>query len=149
MSADPTERKIMMMNKMRVYDPFREMENFFAPFRAVDLRTSRAFRTDIRDTGKAYELEAELPGFAKEDIALDIEDDILTIRAEHSENCEKNDEDGRYLCRERSWGSYERRFDLSGVDQDEIRAKYENGILQLTLPKRQPTAPQTRRLTID
>ena len=143
-------------NRARVYDPFREMENFFAPFRAMEDRV-RAFRTDIRETEDAYELDAELPGFAKEDIALDLQDDVLTIHAEKNE-CRDNGENGqnepdeakyRYLCRERTVCAYERRFDLFGVDQDAIRAKYENGILHLTMPKSKPVQPETKHLTIE
>lgn len=107
-----------------------------------------AFRTDIRDTGDAFVLEAELPGFKKEDIALDLKDGILTISAAHEEKSEDKDEKGTYIRRERKYGSFNRSFDVTGIDENGITAAYENGVLVLTLPKAKPVEPEARRIAI-
>ena len=107
-----------------------------------------AFRTDIRDQGDKFLLEAELPGFNKEDISLELKDGILTIKAEHKESAEDTGDKGEYLRRERRYGSFARSFDVSGIDEAGITAAYNNGILELTLPKQVPVEPETRQIAI-
>ena len=108
-----------------------------------------AFRADIRDMGDKFLLEAELPGFNKEDIDLALKDGILTIKAEHKESQDEKDEKGEYLRRERRYGSFARSFDVSGIDETAITAAYNNGILELTLPKQVPVEPETRQIAIN
>ncbi|NCE64361.1 Hsp20/alpha crystallin family protein [Pseudoflavonifractor sp. 524-17] len=108
-----------------------------------------AFRTDIRDGGTQFVLEAELPGFRKEDIKLDLKDGILTISAEHTEKKEEKDGKGQYIRRERRYGSFSRSFDVTGIDESGITAAYRDGILELCLPKAKPVLPEARRITIE
>ena len=108
----------------------------------------RDFKTDIRDNGESYLLEAELPGFKKEDIAVNLEGDTLTIRAERSDSTEEKDSKGNYIKRERVYGSFSRSFDMTGIRTEDIAAAYEDGILKLTLPKKQETLPASRKLEI-
>lgn len=107
------------------------------------------FRTDIRDNGDSFVLESELPGFAKEDISLDVKDGILTISARHDQTREEKDEKGAYIRQERRCGSFQRSFDISGIDEGAITAAYQNGVLELTLPKARPTPPESRRIAIE
>ena len=107
-----------------------------------------AFRTDIRDQGDKFLLEAELPGFQKEEISLELKDGILTIRAEHKESEEEQAKKGEYVRRERRYGSFARTFDVSGIDERGIAAAYHNGILELPQPKQAPVVPQARQITI-
>ena len=107
-----------------------------------------AFRTDIRDSGDSYLLEAELPGFKKEDISLDLKEGILTITASHSETSEEKDEKGSYIRRERKYGSFQRSFDVTGIETGGITAAYENGVLAVSLPKAKPVEPETTRIQI-
>ena len=112
-------------------DPFFDFDRrFFAPAKA----TPSSFKTDIKDNGDSFLLEAELPGFKKEDISLDIDGDILTLTAKRTES--KEEKDGKYLRRERSYGEYSRSFDISEINVEKADATYENGILTLTLPKK-------------
>lgn len=122
------------------YNPFRELE---AMERALFSTQRTTMRTDITDQGDAYLLEAELPGYEKKDISLEVLEDTLTIRAERRE--EK--EDTKYLHSERSWGVCQRRFDLTGIKADKIKAKYKDGVLRVTLPKEEKAMPM--RLEID
>ena len=127
----------------------------FDPFRMLDemdrrLMTSvpavTAFRTDVLDTGDAFKLECELPGFKKEDIKLDVENDCLTISAERK--AETKDEKENYVKRERVYGSFTRCFDVSGINVDGIEASYTDGMLNVTLPKKAAEIPASRRLEI-
>lgn len=137
----PFERR----NSMARFDPFRELENFEKSFFGD---FGGGFRTDIKDKGDHFELEADLPGVKKEDIAVDIDGDCLTISAQrNSQREEKNDQE-QYVRRERSYGSYSRSFDISNVKSEEISGSYENGVLKLVLPKRSPTGSASRRLDI-
>lgn len=130
---------------MARFDPFRELENFEKSFFGD---FGGGFRTDIKDKGDHFELEADLPGVKKEDIAVDIDGDCLTISAQRdSQREEKNDQE-QYVRRERSYGSYSRSFDISNVKSEEISGSYENGVLKLVLPKRSPTGSTSRRLDI-
>ncbi len=108
-----------------------------------------AFRTDVLDQKDQYVVEAELPGFEKKDISIDVKDGYLTVHAAHKEESEQKDE-GQYLRRERRYGSFTRSFDLSGIDESKIKAAYENGLLTLNLPKKE-AAPQqpTRRIELE
>ena len=107
------------------------------------------FRTDIRDAGDRFVLEAELPGFNKEDIKLDVKDGILTISAQHTENKDEKDDTGSYIRRERRYGSFTRSFDVTGVDDEHITASYNNGVLELNLPKAVPVVPEAKRIAIE
>ena len=129
------------------FDPFREMEEFERRFWGSNPVTT-AFRTDVEDTGDAFKLEAELPGFDKEDIQLDLDNDTLTISAEHSSDKKEEDKKRNFVKRERYYGSYTRSFDVTGIDVDRIEAEYNKGVLTLTLPKKQENIPVSRRLEI-
>lgn len=143
---------IPMTNSRSFWSPFREMDSLARAFFNEPFFSEKAqikpFRTDIRKTDEGFVLEADLPGFEKNDIAVGIEGDVLTIKAERhseSENSEKKDD---FIRIERSYGSYERSFDVSGIDTDGISAKYENGVLILNMPKKEPTTPPSKQLTI-
>lgn len=104
--------------------------------------------TDIRDAGDKYVMESELPGFEKDDIRLDINGDYLVIYAEKKNEQKEKAEDGRYIRRERTIGSYKRSFGISDVNADEISAEYKNGILTIELPKKQARESVSKRLEI-
>ncbi len=94
------------------------------------------FRCDISEKGDNYLLEAELPGFDKKDIGVELDGDMLTISATHEEKNDEKDKDGHYVRRERRYGSFARSFDVEGIDTGHIKADYKNGVLELTLPKK-------------
>lgn len=107
-------------------------------FRAPVARAT-AMRTDVQDTGDAYRLEIELPGYKKEDIQADLNNGYLTIRASKSENGDEKDKKGSFIRQERYQGSCSRSFFVGrDLTQEDIRAKFENGILTLTIPKEAP-----------
>lgn len=128
-----------------VFDTF---DNFARDFFRKSNADLPAFRTDIRDAGDSFLLEADLPGFNKEDISLDLKDGILTISAVHQDSSEEKDDKGSYIRRERRYGSFQRSFDVTGIDEAGITAAYQNGVLTLTLPKAKPVEPETHRIAI-
>ena len=124
------------------YDPFKEMEQLEKRF--FGQRTP-ALQTDIREVENGYILEADLPGFAREDIKAEIKNGYLTIRAERktdSESCEN------YLRRERTYGSFSRTFDLEGIDTEAITASFKDGVLSVNLPKMEVKADEGRTVEI-
>ena len=126
-----------------LFDAFDDFDrHFFAD------RMPNMVRADIREEKDKYVLESELPGFSKEDIAIDIINGNLVLKAERRSSDEEKDKNGKYIRRERSYGSYSRSFDLSGIDSDHISARYKDGILTLDLPKKQQTVPESKRLAI-
>ena len=131
---------------MDLYRPFRDLEDLERSFFSGN--TPGLFKTDIRDSGDAYVLEADLPGMKKEDIHIDIDGDRLSISAERSAVKEEKDENGGYVRCERSYGSFSRSFDISGIRGEDISAAYADGVLTLTLPKQAKTVPASRRLEI-
>ncbi len=126
-----------------IFDLF---DNFQKQFFRDSNATLPAFRADIRDLDDKFVLDAELPGFNKEDISLDLKEGILTIKAEHKEAQEQKQ--GEYIRRERRTGSFARSFDVSGIDESGISAAYKNGILEVTLPKQAPVVPESRQIDI-
>lgn len=129
-----------------LYHPFRDLEELERSLFASN--GVNAFRTDIREIEDAYLLEADLPGMKKEDIHIDIDGERLTISAERSANKEERDENSGYIRCERSYGSFSRSFDISGIQAEKISAAYEDGVLKLTLPKQTKEVPASRRLEI-
>lgn len=97
---------------------------------------SSVMKTDIKDLGENYQLDIELPGFAKEDIHAELSKGYLTVTAQKtSENSEK-DENGKYIRRERYSGSCRRSFHLGdNLKEEDIHASFENGMLKLVFPK--------------
>lgn len=128
------------------YDPFRHLEEMERQFFSAP--SVSGFRADVMSKDDAFVIEAELPGFKKEEISLDIEDDILTIKASHQNDETEEDSSRRFIRRERYYGSFSRSFDVSNINTDAITVEYNNGILSLVLPKKEPEKPKTRHLEI-
>jgi HSP20 family protein len=129
---------------------FNDFERSFWPeFFGEDFLAGRlgSFRADITDKGKEYLIEAELPGFAKEDINVEVSRGVLTISADKEETREEKKDN--YLRKERRCGRFARSFDLDNVNSDDIKAEYKEGVLRLTLPKIEPELPKARRIDVN
>ena len=124
-------------------DAFRDFErDFFGSEMPVT-----TCKTDIREVDGMYILEAEMPGFDKEDIKIDVEGGRLSLSAERGNQSEKKE--AGYIRRERSYGSFKRSFNIENVEEDKIEAEYKNGVLTLTMPQKGVEAPKSRRLEIN
>jgi len=125
------------------YDPFRELDEMmrglvFRPVRVPEPRIEQ-IKVDAAEDDKAYRISAEIPGVRKEDIKVSVVDNEVTISAEVKSQSEKK-EGERVVHSERYYGAVARSFTLpQAVDEAGAQAKYENGVLILTLPKRNTT----------
>ncbi|MBE5995987.1 MAG: Hsp20/alpha crystallin family protein [Lachnospiraceae bacterium] len=113
--------------------------SFFKPARPV-LRTERTdlMKTDIRETENGYELDVELPGYKKEDLNLELTNGYLTISASKNTDNEEKDTEGRVIRKERYIGSMKRSFFVGkDITEEDIKARFEDGILKLGVPKKE------------
>ncbi|WP_040619090.1 Hsp20/alpha crystallin family protein [Rhodovulum sp. PH10] len=142
-------------------DPFltlhREMNRLFDDvFRGFDITPYGAGRgagwtpatwpsVEIRDADKAIEVLAELPGLDRKDVQIELANGVLTIRGEKKTATEDKDR----LFSERTFGRFERRIPVEGVDEDEVTAAFDNGVLTVTLPKTAQAQTKVKRIAID
>jgi HSP20 family protein len=130
-------------------DPFSLVDALFddwAGLRAQNTSLVAKARIDVTEQNGAYEVKAELPGVAKEDISVDIDGATVTIQAKRSASKEKKDGE-RVLYSERSAESYARSFELpQAVDSGAAKAEFVNGVLTLSLPKKE--VARTQRITV-
>lgn len=123
------------------------MDEFFNDsFVPTFFASGHPLKADIRETEKEYIIDAEMPGVKKEDIKLDLRDDVLTIAVEHNE--ERKEERDNYLRKERRYGSYSRSFCVENVQQEAVTAKYNNGVLTVVLPKAEDRKPKGHTIDI-
>ena len=124
----------------RLFDNFMDDFGFPNVDRiAASKNTSNLMRTDIKETEDSFELEVELPGYKKEDVKAHLKDGYLTVNVSKDENNDVKDENGKYIRRERYSGSMSRSFYVGeDVQESDIKAKFEDGILKLAFPKEQP-----------
>lgn len=109
-------------------------DDFFMDFRNKNLMG----KTDIKELKDNYLLEVELPGFAKENIKAEINNGYLIINASHNDNKEEKNSEGKYIRKERYSGQCVRSFYVGNhITQEDIKAKFENGILSLEIPKKE------------
>ena len=139
---------------------FDEMDNFFndsfwnGTCRADEAMKDQAghslMKTDVIEKDNCYQLEAELPGFNKEDIKIDLKNDLLTISASHSENNDEKDNNGKYIRRERRTSSYQRSFRVHDLKAEDIIAQYRNGVLTVNIPKKEalPEKEEATRIEV-
>jgi HSP20 family protein len=114
-------------------------------------RIEAAFRTipavDVAETDKAYEIKAELPGLDEKNIEVKVVNGVLSIKGEKREEKEEKEKD--YYRRERSFGSFERSFQLpDNIEDDKIEATFKNGVLSVTLPKRTDAQQQAKKIDV-
>lgn len=134
-----------------LFDDF--FDGFFAePARkAPEKRRFDLMKTDIKELDDAFELDIDMPGCKKEDVKAQILDGYLVISASTNTENEEKDEEGKYIRRERYSGSMSRRYYVGeNIEQDDIQAKFEDGILKITVPKEEPKKdPEPKYITIE
>ena len=108
--------------------------------------TKNLMKTDIREHDAGYELDIDLPGFKKDEIKVELENGYLTISATKGADNDEQDKKGKYIRRERYAGAMQRSFYVGDdVTQEDIKAKFENGILRLSIPKKDAKAVETKK----
>lgn len=130
------------------FDSFNNfIDSFFnSDFFPSTLSTGQ-MKVDIKENDKEYILEAELPGINKDEINIELRDDMLTISVERNEQIEETKDN--YIRRERRYGSQSRSFYIENVKTEKIKAKFENGILSISLPKKEINAKNRRKIDIN
>ncbi len=117
---------------------------FVRPVSAAPAAFTRGFRVDVREEGNQYLVDADLPGLKKDDIEIEIDGAQVSIRAQYKAETEHKEAEARMVHSERRAGSVARSFELPAeIDRDGSSAKYEDGVLKLTLPKK---VAETRKL---
>lgn len=141
------------------WNPFREFEEFFNHYPRLgkglggasqELMTAAdwAPAVDISETPQAYLIKAELAGVRREDIQVKVEGGQLRLSGERK--FEKEDKDKKQRRVERFYGSFSRSFSLpDDADEAQIKAEYRDGVLHLTLPKRETATPRAREIAVD
>ena len=120
---------------------------FIKPLHGDPLPSANQIRIDVKERPNAYSVQAEIPGVSKQDIQVSIDGSVVTLQAEVKQNDQETDGE-RVLRTERYYGSVARSLKLpQDIDEANAKAKYDNGVLTLTLPKKQAAAAQ--RLTIE
>ena len=126
-----------MKYAVNLWEPGNVFRNFASVFPGVsDPEAARSPRVDVFDNGENFVVSAELPGVSREDLDIDVKDNRLTIKGE--KKLEDRTEKEGYLRVERSYGLFERSFFLDdNIDRENIKAEYRDGVLRLTLPRKQ------------
>lgn len=125
---------ITKSNRNDYLDLFNLMDNFFnESIPSTRVLRNDTFKIDVKDNEKAYLIDAELPGFKKEELQINMENDCLTISAEKSEENEETKD--KYIHKERKSSLVKRTIYLKDVSPENIKASFENGLLTITVPK--------------
>ena len=136
-----------------LFDDF--FEDFARPAKRVvkyNTPTANVMRTDVKESDAGYELGIELPGYKKEAVTAELKDGNLTIKATTNSEKEEKDENGKYIRRERFSGNCSRTFYVGeNIEQTDIKAKFEDGILKVFVPKKEvkPAVEEKKFITIE
>lgn len=155
-------KELVKRDRPREVTPFYDLENWFeetwkrpfsmlSPFRWTDLRTDLyevSPTVDIYEEGNEMVMKADLPGIKKDDIKVELTENVLTISGEKRKT-EKTETEG-YYRKERMFGAFHRRFELPGnLETEKIKAHYEDGILELRIPMKKEAEKIHRKISIE
>lgn len=111
------------------------LDDIFDDF--ISSKKEQNMKCDIYEKGGDYHIEMDIPGFNKDEISVETKDGYLTITAEKSNEVKEEEQEKNYIRRERVYGKYERSFYLGDLDEGKIDAKFDNGMLMITVPKKE------------
>lgn len=128
-------------------DPFEKaLWNTWTSEEEKPKQSVQQLKVDIEDKGDSFELVADLPGFSKEDVHIDVDDEILSVEAKHQECQELKKKN--YVYKERTESRFVRSFDISGIEASKIQGSFKDGILTLQMPKKVLEEPKKRTLEL-
>ncbi|SDZ27833.1 HSP20 family protein [Proteiniborus ethanoligenes] len=146
-----SRRSKSMISKPNDFFNFDSFNSFVDSFFNADLfptaLNNSQIKVDIKEKDSEYILEAELPGVNKENLNVEIKDDMLTISVEKNEQFEEEKEN--YIRKERRFGSLSRSFYVDNIKAEDIKANFDNGILSISLPKKEVKANSSRKIDIN
>lgn len=149
MMTTPRNTHRSLLNEL-MSDPFDAFFNM--PAMPAQKMAPTLMRTDIKETPTAFELTIDLPGFKKEDVKIELKDGNLQVSAETRSESSDSDDAGTFVRKERFSGKCSRTFYAGDdIEEDEIRARFENGVLSITVPKKQeqPKLEASKSIAID
>lgn len=111
------------------------LDDIFDDF--ITAKREQGMKCDIYEKDGDYHIEMDVPGFSKEDISVEAKDGYLSIKAEKKNEVNEEDSNKNYIRRERVYGKYERSFYLGDLDQDKIDASFQDGVLKISVPKKE------------
>jgi len=141
-----------MTLKLYGRDPLKMFEDVFNErltpfFNTMGSMMAPTFKVDISEDEKSFYITADIPGVKKEDVKVTMDEDVLCITAERSQ--EEEEKKKNYHRVERSWGSLTRSFSIGdNVDGENIKASYDNGVLKVVVPKKEPEAKKSKEITV-
>ena len=143
----PSRRRNRGLFNQLMTDPF---DSFFkAPSLSLQSFAPTTMRTDIKETDEGFEVAIDLPGFKKENLQAELKDGYLTISAETTKETEEKDENENFVRKERFSGSCSRTFYVGeDVNEDDIKATIEDGVLHIGVPRKQPQPELEEKHTI-
>ena len=128
-------------------------DDFFFPATSYKQRNrSVAMNADVKEKKDSYEIALDLPGYVKNDVKVELSEGYLTISAKHSEDKEEKSKDERYIRKERYVGQMQRSFYVGDeITDEDIKASFTNGVLNLTVPKKEAKAsiPEKKYIAIE
>jgi HSP20 family molecular chaperone IbpA len=136
-----------------LFDDF--FDDFARPARSAarySSPTASVMKTDIREHENGFELDIDLPGYKKEDVKAQLKDGYLTISAESKQDNDEKDEKGKFIRRERYYGTCSRSFYVGeALTEEDIKAKFEDGILKISVPKKEakPEVEENKYIAIE
>lgn len=130
------------------FPAFREAED--VDRKLYGKHAARVMKTDVRDKEDHYLIDMDLPGFKKEEIELKLEDGYLTVTAEKGLDKDESDDKGRLIRQERYVGTQSRSFYVgAAVTEEDVKAKFEDGVLQIRIPKKEEKQPERKTIMIE
>ena len=139
-----------------LFDEFFDDDFPMIPMRSIrnplyGKNAKNLMKTDVRETDNTYELDIDLPGFKKDEVQLDLKDGYLTISAAKGLDKDQEDKKGKYIRQERYAGACSRSFFVGeGIEPRDVSAKFEDGILRVSLPKQgKKELPRNSTITIE
>lgn len=124
------------------------MANFFGDTFFSPMFSEGSFKVDLKENENEYLVEADLPGVKKDDIDIDYNLNYLTISAKKESSSEENDKNNGYIRRERHYGEFKRSFYIDNVNEDNIHAEFQDGVLKLVLPKETHSKKNKKKIEI-
>lgn len=138
-----------MTNDLRVRDDFFDLfPSFFRDFPNARKLEKSLIKVDINENDKSYILIADIPGVKKEYISVEYHNDVLTLQANRSFNKEQKNDSNKIIRSERYFGKISRQFYIENIDQEKITAQYNDGVLEVVLPKNIPSQLAKKKITI-
>lgn len=122
------------------------LSSAFDIFDTSFFKDTNIMKSDIYEQNENYVLEIDLPGFDKENVSIDYHNEYLTIKAVKNDNHDEND---KYIKKERFYGGYKRTFYIGNLDESNIKANYNNGVLKITFPKEELKKESKKQILID